>query len=432
MLIHITVKIGDREEVLSQEVVGTASQREELAHRFGRRVGCLVAQAALQEQAEQLSRPHCCGHPMENRGWRTKTLQGLDGPLLIRRRRYRCRRCGREHLPADAHQQCGSHRLTRPLAKRICQLATIEHFTHLPQLVFDQHGVSLAHEEMIGIVHEIGGQAERMRRADVEQWNESGRKSWPSAKVTPERLFVSCDGILFCTNESEPDPEHPGQNRMLWRQMRVGCVSWQDEKGSWHKRLTWGRESAEEFGASLYRLACECGYREAKETVFSADGGEWCWEICLRYFSESERILDWYHASEHVWSVSRVLFPDSTADQRTWSGDALSVLECGGGCGLVDWLKSRAGPHRGKKRKALGRLLRYVQSHEQFMDYPSYREQGLPIGTGMMESSCRQLVGLRLKGPGMHWSESGALAMTALRAQSINENWNPFWETLVL
>ena len=137
MLIHITVKTGDREDVLSQEVVGTASQREELAHQLGRRVGCVAAQAALQEQAEQLSRPHCCGHPMENRGWRTKTLQGLDGPLLIRRRRYRCRRCGREHLPADAHQQCGSHRLTRPLAKRICQLATIEHVTHLPQLVFD-------------------------------------------------------------------------------------------------------------------------------------------------------------------------------------------------------------------------------------------------------------------------------------------------------
>lgn len=131
----------------------------------------------------------------------------------------------------------------------------------------------------------------------------------------------------------------------------MGCVSWQDEQKLWRKRLTWGRESVEEFGASLYRLACECGYREAKETMFSAGGVEWCWEIRLRYFSESERILNLCHASEHVWSVSRVLLPDSIADQRIWSGEALSVLESEGGRGLGDWLKSQAGPHRGRSER---------------------------------------------------------------------------------
>lgn len=432
MLVQITIKTPDQEEVLTQEISGTAAQREEQAHQLARQTGRVIAGAVLNEQAAQVARPCCCGSPMENRGWRTITLVGLDGPLPIRRRRCRCRKCGRELALADAFLQCGTHRLTYPLAKRVCQLATIEHFTRLPQLVFDQHGVVLSHDEMVGVVHEVGGQAERMRRADVQQWNQSGRKTWPEPRVTPRRVHVSCDGILFCTNQREPAPDDPQKSRMVWRQMRVGCVSWQDEAGHWHKRLTWGRESAEEFGASLYRLACECGYREAEQTVFSADGGEWCWEICLRYFSESVRILDWYHVSEHVWSASRTLFPDSTANQKAWADEALSVLAGEGGPGLSRWLGARAGPLRGKKRKVFQSLRHYVQSHEQFMDYPSYRKQELPIGTGMMESSCRQLVGLRLKGPGMHWSESGALAMTALRAQDLNENWNAFWETLVL
>lgn len=60
------------------------------------------------------------------------------------------------------------------------------------------------------------------------------------------------------------------------------------------------------------------------------------------------------------------------------------------------------------------------------MDYPGFRQRAWQIGTGMIESTCKQLVGLRLKGPGMHWSEQGALAVTALRATDLNGNWNSF------
>ncbi len=50
----------------------------------------------------------------------------------------------------------------------------------------------------------------------------------------------------------------------------------------------------------------------------------------------------------------------------------------------------------------------------------------------MMESTCKQLVGQRLKGPGMHWTEKGAIAVTALRATNLNHKWNKFWNSLVL
>lgn len=66
------------------------------------------------------------------------------------------------------------------------------------------------------------------------------------------------------------------------------------------------------------------------------------------------------------------------------------------------------------------------------MDYPAYRERGWQIGTGLIESTCKQLVGRRLKGPGMHWSEHGALAMTALKATDLNGDWHSFWNSLVL
>ena len=54
------------------------------------------------------------------------------------------------------------------------------------------------------------------------------------------------------------------------------------------------------------------------------------------------------------------------------------------------------------------------------MDDPDDREAGWPIGSGMIESTGKPLVGLRLKGPGRHWTEAGALAVTALRATDLN------------
>jgi hypothetical protein len=118
-------------------------------------------------------------------------------------------------------------------------------------------------------------------------------------------VYVSYDGIMYCTKESEPDPRQPGQQRLIWKQMRVGCVYWQDEREHWHKRVVWGQEEDFlSFGAALYRLACRCGYRQAEERILAADGGEWCWTIHQTYFADSSGVLDWYHASQHVWSCS--------------------------------------------------------------------------------------------------------------------------------
>jgi hypothetical protein len=139
--------------------------------------------------------------------------------------------------------------------------------------LFDQHGVSLGHEELLALVHDVGGAVEERRRAEATWSAEQSPPRWPTAKVDPKCVYVSVDGIMYCTNQSEPHPQDPNRSRLIWQQMKVGCVYWQDEHERWHKRVLWGRESVEEFAASLFRLACECGYQEAQTKVFAADGG---------------------------------------------------------------------------------------------------------------------------------------------------------------
>lgn len=436
MQAEIIIRIDDRTvATVKQELSGTAFEREQQGERLKQRVGCVVAEQSLQQLADSVAQPTCCGRRMKNCGPEPIHVQTMSGKIYLVRRRYRCRICGHSEYPADAVICFGGHRLTKLLAQRVCQLATVEHFTRLEQLVADQHGVVVGHDEMLELVHQAGGAAEAARRADVDSWRDRRCPSgvWPAPQVRPQRVYVSCDGIMYCTNLSEPDPEHPGEQRLIWQQMKVGCVYWQDEREAWHKRVVWGRDCPEDFGATLYRVACECGYREASERIFAADGGDWCWEIRGRYFSQAAGILDWYHANEHLWNAAAILFR-TTSDAQAWARQAETVLWNEGGQKLVAWLREQRKHHRwrGRAGTAWQALLRYFEVRIDQTDYPSYRARGWQIGTGMIESTAKQLVGLRLKGPGMHWSESGALAMTALRAQDLNGYWNTFWRNLTL
>lgn len=273
-------------------------------------------------------------------------------------------------------------------------------------------------------MQDAGTHAERLKQAEASRC----RVGCP-LPITPD---VTLDGILSPTNLSEPAPHVAPHQKTVYQQLKIGAVDWQDEQERWHKQVTWGRESPEEFVKTLYRLACRCGYEQAAEKIFAADGARrgrfvrhgiyfrdvsqyrssaaqpsavlvWSRHI----FSAATAVLDWYHASEHLWDAARVANP---AEAKSWSAPATTE----------------------PARTAIEKLIGSVGERVDRMDYPTYRQRGWQIGTGMIESTCKQVVGQRLKGPGMHWRESGTLAMTALKATELNGDWHRFWNFLVL
>ena len=430
MNVEVIVRIDGREvATLSQDMTGEVIDIEQQTETLKDLVGQVVLPQAFGRIDENLRRPCCCGRPMHRKGTRTVTLMSQSGEIEFTRRRYRCPECRSCRTPADAIICCGNHRITRHLAKQICQLARLEHFTRLEQLMADQHGVHIGHDDMLQLVHDVGGVLDEQRQTAARRAIE-----YPSAIVpqfSPKLIYVSCDGIMYCTNQREPCPSAPETRRLVWKQMRVGCVYWQDENDRWHKRVLWGQEELSTFAASLFQLACECGYREAEEKIFVADGGEWCWGIHDKYFADASGILDWYHASEHVWDCAKILRSGQEA-VNAWVAESLELLRHKGGEGLLEWLSAQLKGLRGKKRNALNSLLGYFRSRVGLTAYPIYRENEWQIGSGMIESTAKQLVGIRLKGPGMHWSPAGASAITALRAHNINNNWHSVWKSLVL
>ena len=430
MLVQLTVKIdGGEVGTVERELSGSAADMEEALRETQQRTGRMVMERVLLQAARQARPPRCCRRAMKNCGSRIINVFTTFGQVPVARTRYRCKTCGNECYPADAGMCCGRHRVTKPLAKRACQLATQEHFPQLAQLIQDQHGLVLGHDRLWEIAQDVGTHAERLKQAEAARCR-VGRKLPITPDVRPKRIYVTLDGILYPTNLSEPDPHDPTHRKAVYQQMKVGAVYWQDERERWHKKITWGRESPAEFVPALYRLACRCGYEQAEEKIFAADGANWCWEGWATFFSQATGVLDWYHASEHVWDAAKSVCP---SDAKSWASPALDQLHDGGGGALLTWLREQQSlTTTDAARLAIDKLIGYVAERADRMDYPVYRARGWQIGTGMIESTCKQVVGQRLKGPGMHWSEHGAIAMTALKATELNADWHPFWNSLVL
>jgi hypothetical protein len=69
----------------------------------------------------------------------------------------------------------------------------------------------------------------------------------------------------------------------------------------------------------------------------------------------------------------------------------------------------------------------YFRNNARRMQYQEFREEGYPLGSGTVESGCKNLVTKRMKGPGMRWSRDGAQNMLALRAEYLSHRWDEAW-----
>ena len=63
--------------------------------------------------------------------------------------------------------------------------------------------------------------------------------------------------------------------------------------------------------------------------------------------------------------------------------------------------------------------------------YKRFKELGLPLGSGMVESACKWLIQQRCKGVGMRWSEDGFNHWLYLRLAWVNDRFEHLFSVSV-
>ena len=129
-----------------------------------------------------------------------------------------------------------------------------------------------------------------------------------------------------------------------------------------------------------------------------------------RFAGHAKGILDFYHTAQQLWKGAAAWLDGRTAQARRWFGWARHRLRHGMPDGvladLTEALDVEGLP--ASARDTLTTVYAYLERHREHIDYAKYKELGLPLGSGMVESACKWLIQQRFKGVGMRWSETGS------------------------
>ena len=118
------------------------------------------------------------------------------------------------------------------------------------------------------------------------------------------------------------------------------------------------------------------------------------------------------------------------AAQQVWLHQQKDRLKTQGLNSLLGELQAHMEPPETAEDDApVRQCWRYLSQRQDQLDYEGAIQQGLPIGSGEIESAHRYLIQKRLKLPGSWWKAANAEHMLSLRVNRANDEWRGYWAT---
>jgi len=375
-----------------------------------------------------------CGQRMQGTGQRSKSILTILGQANYARSRYQCPHCAAVCYPADELLDLSGTSRSPGVRRQLSRLGAKEPFHEVAEDLEELAGIKVSRKDAERIAEAIG--------EDVEQWDARERCKTRFAQTPPcdspktiEHLYIEMDGtgVPMTPWELQGRKGKQPDGSAKTREAKLGCVFTQtalNEQGRPMRDpastiFTGAIEDCKAFGWRIYAQAVRAGLFAAKRVVVLADGAEWIRNLAEFHFPKATRIIDFYHALEHVGALSRALFmrPDA-ADQ--WRERWCGLLEQGKVETILEQAAARM-PRDPRHNLDAWREYGYFDTNKECMRYQAFREQGLFVGSGVVEAGCKNVVGKRLKQSGMQWTVQGANSIIALRCASLSTRLTEYW-----
>ncbi len=215
--------------------------------------------------------------------------------------------------------------------------------------------------------------------------------------------------------------ERPNRDRITGEWMTMACAV----NNSYVAHLG----DAQEFGPLIWSEAQSRGWEDARDTQTIGDGAPWIWNLADEYFPLSLRTLDWYHGSEYLHSAAHSLFPTSASASTRWFNRAETMLFQGQAEAISDSISDKIDLNPSLGNGELPSAATYFHNNHKRMQYMEFREDGFPIGSGMVESAAKQFKA-RFTGPGMRWSRLGLQRLMPIRSAVLSDSFDQLWNSL--
>ena len=381
--------------------------------------------ACLQALAEQLhghyqdqQQADCpgCGKCLNRKRVDRKTVTTLHGPVTLPRPYFHCRDCQIGFHPLDAalalaqeaHQYDIQEKFTR-LAAKMPYHEAVEEFAELTGIKVSNH---LGHETLNRIAAAATLESVIPTREEIEQRIEA-------AKTTPEDrpvLVVASDGAHAPTRPKGPRKGKRGKGE--WKEVKgfrlylTGADQPITQLASWHQF-----QDAEQFTKDLAWVA-ERIPQEKVRIALLGDGASWLWNAMTRCFPTGRCVLDYYHCAEHLYTVAKAQY-DDPLDVAHWVEAAASWLSLDQPDLVISWLEEMK-PANANAEEEIRKLIGYLDNNRNRLGYAKRREEGLPIGSGGIESANKYISHARLKRSGAWWLIPNGNNMLRLRCAMYN------------
>jgi len=339
-------------------------------------------------------------------------------------------------LPAEAP-------LTPEAARRVGREVATQGFEQAARALNEDWGpqTPLHHETVRNWGEHLGEAVVTKRDAELRDY-ERGQRPEPPPNAVP-LLVIGMDGGRYQSRDKDPE------TGSRWKEEKVLTISSyipgdgkeKEQGGRPPQKLVMTHmataQSVREFGPLARVEAERRGLRQAMEVIALGDGGNWIDPLLTAFFHVLARIIDWYHAVEHLWDCAKAAYGAGTPQAAQWAERLEALLWDGKVQRIIEELSAEAsklGPPTdedkpGSVRRVLASNMAYFTEHREHMNYPEYRRRGWPIGSGETEAAVKQF-NKRIKGTEQFWSVDGVETILALRSLWLSQDnrWQKYWQ----
>jgi hypothetical protein len=376
------------------------------------------------------------GHEAVFAGYRDKSFDTALGLVTLTRAWYHCAECERGLAPRDDGLGVAGTSMSPGLAAMNDIAAAAGPFAGAARLLEELAGVRLTAKRVERAAEASGAAvaASGRKRAALI----ASRKLVPMPpSPLPDKLYAVIDGTgVPMTSRETAGREGKGDDgRARTREVKLAVFFTQDkldkdgypvrDRASTSVIATF--EPAATFGSLVKAEGIRRGAGHVRQLTIIGDGAAWIWGIAATKFPEATQVVDLYHAREHLHSLTRSLEFMLGDRKEEWLAARLEDLDYGDIDGIE--VAVRTYPLDGIKKDAVEKELGYFLSNAPRMRYHWFRSRGLFAGSGVVEASCKTVIGQRLKQSGMHWTVAGADSIIALRCREASSTWEAICNT---
>lgn len=355
-----------------------------------------------------------CQGKLKSKGRKGITIRTLLGVVRLKRWTGACQECRRIVGTADEVLEV-SGGLSAACASAVALTGVTMSFEQAGKALEELVGVEVDDNRVQRTVAAVAPRAEAFTHKILSQSS--------TIPLPPKgtRIYIMIDGgRIRMREEGRP-----------WREPVTALVLWENPDGSLTKHGISHPADKDHVLSVLDAWMKRLEPGTDWEVLVVADGAEWIWAWADQY-PWVIGILDYYHVKEHVWEAANELQGEGSPQAAAWVKQIMDRLWRGWVPSTVqklDEMRPR-GRDAPAKRDALNALATYLENHDGLIKFGEDRNAGRTIGSGAIESFCKQLFSMRMKGPGMFWGPQGARNVMDLRTHYLTGHWEELWRPL--